>query len=950
MRADRALAAGLLFVSGACGLVYELVWSNHLAQVLGNSGQAHSIVLATFMGGLALGAFVFGRRADKVARPLVLYGVLELLVGVYAVGFGLVYQGLHSFFLLVAPVFPESLRAVPKLTTAALSLLLPTMLMGGTLPAMLKFVTRNTGAMRLELSRLYAVNSLGAALGIFTAGTLLVPHLGLTLSARGAACFNLLIALIAIVRGRIRTPLPPGEGAAQATGEGEPPNPAVKTEPASEPEPEAAWPAAARAAFFGVVLSGFTSMLLELAWIRLLAIVLGASAYAFTLILTAFILGIGLGSYWIARKDARPGGPGTVRSQLQLFGMLQLGQVLGVCVTLPLYIRLPHYFWVAHDMLARTDRTWPLYQAVTFGFSCLVLLVPTFFLGAAFPVGARVAMAKLDSAGKRLGSVYAFNTVGTIAGSLLGGLVLLPAITMERCFGLALLLTLGGGAVALHVAREGRGVNAWVRVGAVAAVVVAFLLGSAGWSKVVGNMGAFREYGRPFPSYKDYVAATEAAFAVDYYADDTFATVVAGHNPKEPTHQMMRINGKIDASTDPDDVQTQILAGHLGPLLMPARPKRVLVIGAGAAITAGAALTHESVERLDLVEISPAVLEGARLFSEANHHALTDPRTRLHVDDAKTFLALEGGKYDLIISVPSNPWVTGVSGLFTREFFQTMRAHLTDDGVLVQWVHLYQSNAEMVRLVIRTMRETFPYSTTWGGDADVVFVTPMRPFQLDYAEIARRLAQPKVHEDLQKIEVTRLATLLAKQMHSDLGQSELAGTGAINTDDFNILEYQSPRAFFLRKNAILTDERAFDRPSERLFFYDWLKHNELAADDASEMWRNLDRFHQRDDGLIRASAERWLRLAPEDPKAHEAAAEIALWQGDSVVAERALAGLEDERAWLLELKARTKALKDRRSVLQDVAGVPVTGPLASGEKAKDAVEAACRLAPLDGCP
>src|SRR6185369_2042082 len=147
-------------------------------------------------------------------------------------------------------------------------------------------------------------------------------------------------------------------------------------------------------------LSGFTSMLLELAWIRLLAIVLGASAYAFTLILTAFILGIGLGSYWIARRSAKAESIGDARAQLKLFGNLQLGQVLGVCLTLPLYIRLPHYFWVAHDMIARTDRTWPVYQAITFGFSCLVLLIPTFFLGAAFPVGARVAMAKLDSAGK----------------------------------------------------------------------------------------------------------------------------------------------------------------------------------------------------------------------------------------------------------------------------------------------------------------------------------------------------------------------------------------------------------------------------------------------------------------------------------------------------------------------------------------------------------------------
>jgi spermidine synthase len=752
---------------------------------------------------------------------------------------------------------------------------------------------------------------------VLAAGVWLVPAIGHRASSAFAVALNFAVAIAALVIGRKA-----GEAQSQTTE-----------------APAEVFPLShVRAAFFGVVLSGFTSMLLELAWIRLLAIVLGGSTYAFTLILTAFILGIGLGSLWVSRRADKG-------DSLRVFGLLQLGVVATVCLTLPLYVRLPHLFWVTHDLLARTKDTWPLYQAITFGFSCVVLLIPAFFIGAAFPVGARVAMSKVDDAGKQLGSVYAFNTVGTITGSLVGGLVLMPLITMEKSFVLAIVLTLASASVALWLSSTGT--RRWVPIAVGAAGVIAFVAATSGWSQIVANMSAFREYGHPFESYSAYARATEAEFAVDFYADDTFATVTVSHDTKNPKNQYMRINGKIDASTDSGDVETQILSGHMGMLLAPRTPKKVMVIGAGAALTAGSVLTHD-VERLDLVEISPAVLDGARLFGEANNHALDDPRVHLYVDDAKTFLALAPYKYDLIISVPSNPWVTGVSGLFTREFFRTIDAHLEEDGVLLQWVHFYESSEPLVKLVLRTLRETFPYSTTWGGNADLVMVSTRKRLHVDFEELARRMAQPKVLKDLQRIHLDRVVGLLAKQVHTSEAQLAFAGQGPINSDDHNLLEFGAAKAFFLRNRRIEVGDQRKQPGLHGLWLETWLKDHPLTADDARAIYANLSFFHPKDDPLVRAAAEKWLELAPDDHAARMAAAKLALSHGDLTTTLSRLGQTTEPDALPVFLEASGRTIAARRTVWSDIA-LPVVGPATTPE-AQVQVEKICKLAPLEGCP
>ncbi|WP_233609486.1 fused MFS/spermidine synthase [Corallococcus sp. AB049A] len=853
--------AALLFLSGATALVYELVWSKYLGNVLGNSGQAHAVVLATFMGGLALGAFVFGRTADRVKSPLALYGVLELGVGLYALAFPYVLGALEHLWLALAPHVPEGLRVAPRLLVSSLSLVVPTLLMGGTLPALVRHFAASLASVRKELARLYAINSLGAAVGVYVAGTRLVPLVGLSASAQIAAGLNVFLALAALALARQH-----------------PPAVVVGAAPSAE---DVAYPRrAVRAALIGVMLSGFTSMLYQVTWIRLLAIVLGASTYAFTLILTAFILGIGLGSFWLMTR--KEGG-----DSLKLYGWTQVGLVLSLCVALPLYVRLPHLFRWSEWMLTRAVETWPIFQGVTFAFCCAVLLIPTFIMGVAFPAAARVATAKVSEVGRELGGVYLWNTAGTLSGSVLGGLVLMPFWGMQGNFiagAVANLVAAGLAFHALSAPKEGQGVSAvpawrtFAPVGGAALLAVVVLGSMQGWPQRLSGIAAMRAYEKPPESYAKLVEDTERAIVPRFYADDTFATVMVGDLSSESL-RFMKINGKTDA-TNGGDIETQVMAGHLGVLMHPREPKNVLLVGSGAAITAGSVLAHP-VERLDMVEISPAVIEAARLFKADNRNAVDDPRTHVHIDDAKTFMALAPIQYDLIVSVPSNPWVTGVSGLFTRDFFQLVDKHLTDDGVLVQWIHTYESNTELVKLVMRTLHDTFPHATTWLGPEDLVMVASRKPLSFDAAAVAARMARPEVKEDLARVEIHDLFGLLSKQVHTEEGQKAFAGEGPINTDDHNLLEYASPVAFFLANLDVrVKDERRSPELGPGLLLHQYVRENPPTAEQVAKLYRNVERYHSEKNPVVRGVAALWRSLAPEDPAAALALGRAVLAQGD----------------------------------------------------------------------
>ncbi|MFO0598405.1 MAG: fused MFS/spermidine synthase [Myxococcaceae bacterium] len=875
MRLSRVSALTLVFFSGATGLIYEFCWGKRLANWLGNTGQAHAILLATFMGGLALGAWLFGRRADTTTRPLRLYGVLELGVGVLALLFPTVLDAAGRLYVS----FGSAGGNPARLVLAVVTVLPPALLMGGSLPAMTRALTLSLGSARRTLASLYALNSLGAAVGSLLAGMLFVPVAGLATTERFAVMFNVLVGLLAIAGGGRELAVP-------ATS---------NDEPEEEGTPRTYDSAAVKAVLIGTALSGFTAMLYEVTWIRLLSIIIGGTSYAFTLILSAFILGIALGSFWIARRknvDA-----------LGAFGWLQFLLVVVVVLTIPLYRRLPFVFFHLTQLL-RPDTAWNVYLFLTFCFCGLLLIPPTFLMGASFPLGARVVMRTRDTVGGEVGRVYLFNTIGTILGSLLGGLVLLPLIGLEGNFTVGLIANLVAAVLCLRLlpgdTKRTLGVLA-----AAGVLILVSAFGTRGWSRFISEAGRYREWHGHFSDFESFEKEALGRAKTLFYSDDVFASVMVAEQKND--HRFLRINGKADGSNDRADLDTQALAAHLGVLTHPGQVKKVLLVGIGAGITAGSLLTYD-LERLDVVEISPAVIDAAAVFDKDNRAALKDPRCHVYIEDARTFLTLSPEKYDLIVSVPSNPWVTGVSGLFSRDFFRVARERLAPGGRVVQWIHTYESNEALVKLVVRTLRDSFEHGTTWLGAEDMLLIASREPQVIDAQAMAERMKPQAVADDLLRMDVTRVSSLLGRQVHSDEGQLEFAGEGPVNTDDHNLLEYLSPIAYF-RAGDVMTlyDERTATN-GERLFFGKWAAEHPLDGAAWGELYKTMSAVHEPKERLVRSVARAWLEADPESNDAAIAAAKTELIDGEFSLAletlqAKALKDGADPRVMALYLRA-----------------------------------------------
>jgi predicted membrane-bound spermidine synthase len=838
--------------------VYELTWSKRLANLLGNTGQAHAIVLSTFMGGLALGAFLFGRRADRSRRPLVLYGLLELGIGLYALVLPRVLEVAGELYLRIAPGLSGVPRLSARLGLAASALLIPTLLMGGTLPVLMRHLTERLTSARRELSILYAVNSLGASAGCLFAGMMLVPGVGLTVSERLAAMVNLLLGGAAVVAGWNRFATAPSS-----------------TDSAGEAPAFGA--SAVRAALIGTALAGFTSMTYETVWIRVLSIVLGGTSYAFTLILTAFILGISLGSFWLSTRSDE--------NALRTFGRLQLALVFAVLISMTAYARLPYAFIQVHSRLDHGPQTWGTYQVLSFVVCGVLLLPPTFLLGASFPAAARVALRALSDVGARLGTTYLWNTIGTVSGALLGGLVLLPVLGLEGTLALALVANLIAAAWAMLADGSGvpRAQALRLLVPAGVALVIA-VVGTSGWASTLAASGRYREWNRSFESWSQFLGEVQSRSTIKFYRDDVFASVLVGS--QDDDRRYLRINGKVDGSNG-SDIDTQILAAHLGILTHPREVKRVLLVGVGAGITAGSLLAHP-IERLDVVEISPAVVEAAALFKADHHDAFNDPRCHVHIEDARTFLALSTEPYDLIVSVPSNPWVSGVSGLFSRDFFEMAKGKLAPGGRLVQWIHTYESSVSLVKLVVRTLRGSFAHGTTWVGPDDLVMVASQEPQDFDLATLTARMARPQVRADLARIHLQLPTTLLGRQVHADEAQKRFGGEGPVNTDDHNMLEYGSPIAYFVAGDVRVPDSRRIPEERGTLELTKVLAGRALSLEEAKDLYASLAWVHPPDDPLVRAAAASWFEADRDSAPAAQAYAAASLREGDAMRAREVL--------------------------------------------------------------
>jgi spermidine synthase len=775
----------LLFVlSGCAGLIYESIWTRYLGLFVGHDAYAQIVVLVIFLGGMSVGAMAVSRLSERLPQPLYGYVAVEFAVGCIGLVFHEVFQGATAWMYHTAyPTLAGGWTLTLAKWCMASALILPqSVLLGATFPLM------SAGVLRLQgrkpgrvLSLLYFANSLGAAAGVLLAGFYLQALAGLPGTLLAAAVLNLVVAaatLVVIVM--------------------------LRSSPASAREPAAAPTAATDISPSQLLLvtafgTAVASFIYEIGWIRMLALVLGSATHSFELMLSAFILGLALGSWWIRSRADR------VRNPLRTLGLVQWAMGFLAVATLPLY--LLSFGWTSSLLatFAPTDAGYTGFILARYAL-CLVIMLPaTFCAGMTLPLITRTLL-KAGAGERSIGAVYGWNTLGSIVGVVLAGLILLPALGLKAMLVAGATLDMALGVVLLRRSGDLGGRFRPLALGAaLATVAVAVLASRIRFAPEVLGSGVFRAGAMVTPGDRD----------LKFYRDGRTATVTAVWMRASNTLSLAT-NGKTDASLSPawfqpcdsvakrlpltSDAATQALL-PLITLAHAPRARTAAVIGQGSGMSSHLLLGSPALERLVTVEIEPQMLSGSRVFYPANRRMFDDPRSQVVIDDAKSYFASEQRRYDLIMSEPSNPWVSGVSGLFTTEFYARIRGYLTEDGVFGQWLHVYELDDGLVLSVLAGIHQNFGSYEIYlvpQGDLLVVASNRARLPQPDWSV----LGSPALQTDLCRFITPTPATLDALRLagRGDLGPL-LETFGQPNSDFYPVLDLGAERRRFRRDFA-----------------------------------------------------------------------------------------------------------------------------------------------------
>lgn len=770
----RHLYFGLFAISGFSGLIYESIWTHYLKLFLGHAAYAQTLVLIIFMGGMAIGSWLASRYGAKIPNLLLSYALVEGIVGLLAVIFHPVFTHATDFaYLIVIPQL-SSAEAVTafKWTLSALLILPQSILLGMTFPLMSAGIIRrfpNTPGHSIAI--LYFANSLGAAIGVLVSGFVLIEAFGLPGTILSGGIINLVLALLVWLLCRAD-----GDRRGQTS---------AATIPTAHPSQ-----------IFLIMLllcaalTGAASFMYEIAWIRMLGLVLGSSTHAFELMLSAFILGLALGGYWIKNRIDKFSSP------IMVLGLAQV--IMGVLALSTLVIYGQTFDFMAYLMraLARTDQGYLLFNLSSHFLAMLVMVPTTFCAGMTLPLLTYQLLAK-GHGEKAIGGVYAANTFGSILGVIMSVQLIMPELGVKN------VIIIGSGidiALGIGLLWFARGVVPKLAWAGITTVAASLLVVSVLWiqlDSVKMASGVFRT--------GDIDATRKVLFSKD--GKTASVTLSSFHNDDI---LVISSNGKPDAGVSiarnlslesPSDEPTMTLLGTLPYALHP-NLKTAAVIGFGSGMTTHTLLTVPSIAQVDTVEIEPAMIEAARGFGDLVKRAFTDPRSHIHIEDAKAYFTSENKKYDVIVSEPSNPWISGVAGLFSQEFYRLIRNHINEDGLFVQWMHLYELDMPLVASVIKALSQHFEdYRIYFSTEPDIIIVAKKKG---ELAQLNPAIfAVPELKQRLNDIGVFTLSDIELRHLGDRNLFEPLFNTypTKTNSDYFPTLDLGAVRTRYLQSSA-----------------------------------------------------------------------------------------------------------------------------------------------------
>ena len=768
---------GLCFIaSGATGLIYEVLWARMLGLVFGATTLAVSTVLAAFMGGLALGSALAGRLGSRIRKPLATYGWMEIGIAVYALLVPLLFRLIDHVYVVIWQQFQPGFFAFSlwRFLLSGLVLLVPTTLMGATLPVLAAALVHSSARDSNSVTKLYACNLAGAILGTLAAGFLLLPALGVRATIVVAAVINVIVGLIAIVLQRRAAAIAPVQEV--------------------QVEVETAVPSVSGNHFwiFAALMSGFVTISTQVSWTRILTMIIGSSTYAFSIVVALFLIGLAAGAWWVARKDRSPKLRFAVLivEVLTAIALLQslfvLNKIPAILITLGLRLQIS---------------SWAGLLALQILSATLLVLIPALLMGMVMPLVLVWAGSDRTKAVARVGRAYAVNTIGAIAGAFITGFVLIPKTSTRFTLLLAATCCLLVAGVAYKPAEGARdpALKRSLAIGLTPVLAIVLFIIAPRMNLADLSIGAYDSLVRVLAQTREGTTNEAPKENADVhellmYEEGPTATVSVRRDQNTVS---MAINGRTNASDSIYDMPTQVMLGQI-PLLVAPKMETGLIIGYATGVTVGSML-QSPIQSVTCVELEPGTVDGSQYFNHVNNRPLDDPRTKLIIDDARAFLRVTPNRYDLIVSEPSHPWVPGVANLFTQEFFELGRARLNDEGIFVQWVQIYQLSTESLRSVLATYHKVFPHVLMFrvGGlnkGKDLILIGSNRPLNLD--RLPERFADPRMSAESARVDLKSEADVRNWFVCDETRLGPAVQGARINTDDNMHIEMTVPREAF----------------------------------------------------------------------------------------------------------------------------------------------------------
>lgn len=792
-----------VLATGGAGLVYQVTWQKYLSRLLGSDSMATAVILATFLGGLSFGYYLCGKITAREINHFKAYALLEGAIGAWCLFFPISFQMVEAITRYWS-FSPPAMIIVQGMLCSILLMGIPTICMGGTIPFLTRGMSSDISSATNIHAKVYAINTAGAFFGALLAGFYLIPEFGLPLTVMYTALVNLgacIFFYVIALNEKSKPYLKRTDSSPVNTG--------------FDPSKTASLGFPPLVLYLIAFSSGFYVMTLENVLIRLTKFSIGSSSYSFSMIVSVFILSIAIGSYAVSRLKHLPR------------GILFFNQFAITILLLGLYMTLdtwPYYAHVIRLIFQSNIAGFGGYYAGIFVVLTLLLILPVGLMGATVPIIFNELKRELKNVGKHSGYLFSWNTIGNLLGSLIGGIICFYFLNNSGVFLLAAMVAaLSACLVGMYLPRR-----YLVMAGMLTLIVFAFNMFTPLYEENRFKIGTFRNrsplefsFKGPEKFFKEWMNS----FKLKYYNDGPTTTVAVlekkGKNDSNDDALSIIVNGKSDSSTSVDASTIKLLA-HL-PALFSRQLNQALVIGLGTGVTVGELTLYPELKQIDVAEISPSVVEALPLFEKYTHSVHRDPRVSIHIGDAFRVMGRSNKKWDIIISEPSNVWVTGVDLLFTKEFYELATGHLSDGGVFVQWIQLYSTNYAMLGMMVNTVQQEFEFVRGFfARPGDLLLLASKHQVTNDDLARAHRLFETnsRVRDSLKQIHINNIDAILIRETWPPSYGIDFYSDSAIQTLDNPTLHYMAGKTFFLGKdlsvNALINSSNSAYHP-EYLF-------------------------------------------------------------------------------------------------------------------------------------